>query len=175
MQNFWSGGNKLIIGDNVRLDSCIFDFNGNNNTISLGSNSYFKNVEFYIEDDLNTIMTGKKCSFFGYAPIACCEGTNITFGDDVLMSNDVVFRTSDSHSIIDISGDRINQAKDIIVGNHVWIGNRAIVLKGSIIPNNTIVASAAVVTARKYEMNTIITGNPASVIKENVDWKAQRL
>lgn len=57
----------------------------------------------------------------------------------------------------------------------MWIGNRAIVLKGSIIPDNTIVASEAVVTARQYKTNTIIAGNPASTIKENVDWKAEKL
>ena len=167
--------NSIEIGDNTRLVGCKFIFRGEGNKIVLGENSFFQGIEFYIEDNNNEISTGRHCLFCGQAHLACCEGTSITFGNDVLMSSEIVFRTTDSHSIVDMSRNRINHAKSISVGNHVWIGNRAVVLKGSILHENTVVASAAVVAGKEYKSGTVIAGNPASVVKEDINWEFERI
>ena len=48
--------------------------------------------------------------------------------------------TSDAHSIIDSqTQSRINPAADIVVHNHVWIGNGTYINKGCEIGENTII------------------------------------
>ena len=92
-----------------------------------------------------------------------------------MFSTDVVFRTGDSHSILDReSGLRINPSKSIRVRDKVWFGNKTIVLKGVEIQSECIVGTGAVVT-KSIPSNSIVAGNPAKIIKNNVKWDIQRL
>ena len=50
------------------------------------------------------------------------------------------------------------------IGDNVWIGMNAVILKGVTIGDNSIVAAGAVVTKR-IPANTIVAGNPAAVVK----------
>lgn len=52
----------------------------------------------------------------------------------------------------------------ICIGNNCFIGERAILLYGVSIPNNTIVAAGSVVTKSISEERVILGGNPAKVI-----------
>ena len=64
-----------------------------------------------------------------------------------MFSNDIEFRTGDSHSIVDLdTRKRINYSQNIHVGNHVWIGSRSIILKGVNIGNNSIIGTGSIVT-----------------------------
>jgi len=57
----------------------------------------------------------------------------------------------------------------IVIGDHVWIGLNATILKGVRIADGSVVAAGAVVT-RDVPGNTLAGGVPASKIKENVTW-----
>lgn len=57
------------------------------------------------------------------------------------------------------------ETKPIHIGDNVWIGMNAIVLKGVTIGNNSIVAAGSVVT-KDVPPNTIVAGNPARIVKE---------
>ena len=46
--------------------------------------------------------------------------------------------------------------------------------KDVILPRGTIVGIGAVVTNAFNEENTVMAGNPAKVIKKNVQWKHER-
>ncbi len=50
------------------------------------------------------------------------------------------------------------------IGDNVWIGMNAVILKGVTIGDNSIVADGAVVT-KSIPANTIVAGNPAAVVK----------
>ena len=78
----------------------------------------------------------------------------------------VVIRDYDGHTI-DLPGYEI--AKPIHIGEHVWIGNRAIILKGVTIGDGAIVAAGALVTG-DVPAHTIVAGVPARIIKENINW-----
>ena len=61
----------------------------------------------------------------------------------------------------------------IYLGNNVWICTRAVILKGSKIPNGCIVGANAVVTG-KYEVeNALIAGNPSTIKKEHITMPRQ--
>ncbi len=58
----------------------------------------------------------------------------------------------------------------MIIGNHVWIGENALILKGVKIGDNSIVGAGSVVT-KDVPNNSIVAGNPARIIKNNINWE----
>ena len=95
---------------------------------------------------------------------------DITIGAHSLIAWGTLLMDSDHHAIYDLQHTQINEDKAIVIGDHVWIGSRAVVLKGSHIANDSIVASSAVVAKQYTKTNVIIAGNPAKVVKENITW-----
>jgi acetyltransferase-like isoleucine patch superfamily enzyme len=96
-------------------------------------------------------------------------------GADCMFASDIEIRTSDAHSVIDTaSGERINLAEDVTIGNHVWIASHSIILKGVNIGENSVVAAGAVVT-NSCPPGSILAGNPARVIKTGITWTRERI
>lgn len=93
----------------------------------------------------------------------------IEIGRDTVISDDVKIQDSDNHHIIE-DGIPKNNTQPIIIGDHVWIGKNAIILKGVNIGEGAIVAAGAVV-AKDVPARCLVAGNPACVLKENVEWK----
>jgi maltose O-acetyltransferase len=53
----------------------------------------------------------------------------------------------------------------ITIGDDVWIGAHAIILKGVALGDGCVVAAGAVVTKGDYQPGSILAGNPAKVVK----------
>ncbi len=83
------------------------------------------------------------------------------------ISENVTIRDSDNHTIIR-EGYEVSQP--VKIGNHVWIGLGAIILKGVTIGDGAVIAAGAVVT-RDVPPKALAGGVPAKVIKENIEWK----
>jgi acetyltransferase-like isoleucine patch superfamily enzyme len=106
---------------------------------------------------------------------------SVTIGDRVAISHNVNIHDTDSHSIephtryqhyLAIRSDghpSINnfdiQSKPIEVGDDVWIGFNATILKGVKIGKGAIIAAASVVTKDVPEF-VVVAGNPAKIVKE---------
>lgn len=168
-------GNYIEVGDRCRVVKCNVRFYGNNNRVVIDDNCYLNNVTFWIEDDNNVIYIKKRTNICGKTELACIEGTEIEIGEDCLFSSNIIFRTGDSHSVLDLEGIRINPSKKITIGDHVWIGQNCFFGKGSEVLNNSIVGACAVVTKKFDRKNVAIAGNPAKIIKENIDWCSERI
>ena len=148
---------------------------GNNNHIIFGERNYVEGSSLYIEDDNCNIIFGNHNKIYGFTHIAAIEGQSVIFGDGCLFSDNVVFRTGDSHSILDNkTGKRINPSKSITVGNNVWFGNTTIILKGVTIDDDSIIGTGSIVT-KSIPKNVIVAGNPAHIVKEGVRWELQRI
>jgi acetyltransferase-like isoleucine patch superfamily enzyme len=93
-----------------------------------------------------------------------CFGA-ITIGDDCAIAEDVTIRDADNHHI---DRDRPDRAS-IVIGDHVWIGTGATVLKGVTIGDGAVIAAGAVVTD-DVAAHTLVGGVPARVIRTDVDW-----
>ena len=77
------------------------------------------------------------------------------------------------HSTIDKDSKKLlnRVCKPVIIGNHCWLGCKAIITKNARLPNNTIVGAGSVV-CKPFEQEYIaLAGNPAKIVKENVDWE----
>ena len=100
--------------------------------------------------------------------IVCAK--EIRFGDDCLLSWDILVMDTDEHPLYNKENERINSDKPIIVGNHVWIGCKCVLLKGAEVPDNTVVAAGTRLTSAFNGQNQVIGGNPPIVLKSDVHW-----
>ena len=95
----------------------------------------------------------------------------IVFGKDIQFSWDCLVMDSDTHEILDKDCTRMNEDREIVFGDKIWIGCRTIVLKGSRIPSNCVVGANSLISGQQFEERTIIVGNPAKSIKRIGGWK----
>lgn len=167
--------NRVTFLNGSFFDNCSFLLYGNNNNIVIGCNCKGKFTEFYIEDNNGAIEVGDNTSFCGKAHLAVIEGTKIKIGENCLFSSDIVLRTGDSHSILDLNGKRINPSKDIVIKNHVWVGHKVSINKNVTIEENTMIGTGAIVTKSTMKSNVIVAGVPAKIVKENINWDSRRL
>ena len=174
--------NICILGNNNRIEiesSCSiryvsFFLSGNNNLIHISKDFSGIAVDFHIEQNNNAIEIGEGTTMHGRGMrtihIALDEGTRVIIGEDCMFANDIQIRSSDSHSIVDLKGNRLNTAKDIKIGKHCWLGMRCMLMKGTIIPDCTVVAAGSICTKQYTKQNTILAGVPAKVVKKDVNW-----
>ncbi len=64
--------------------------------------------------------------------------------------------------------DKLEGAKPIVIGDNVWLGGGVIVCPGVTIGENSVIGAGSVVT-RDIPANVVAVGNPARVIRENLD------
>lgn len=167
--------NTVVIKNMSRLSGCTIQIRGDHNSLVIGHRASMCGTTLFIEDDGNRVTIGERTTIDRGTVLAAIEGTSLEIGDDCMFSSNVHVVTGDSHSVLDASGARVNPSRSIRVENHVWIGTRAMLLKGSHIAANSIVGASAVVTRDFNEQNVVVAGNPASVAKREVNWVRERL
>lgn len=98
-------------------------------------------------------------------------GNTLIIGRDCMFSNNI-YIWGDGHSILDYETKQVlnKPAKPILIGDHCWIGERVSLNKNAQIPNDTVVAMAAVVTKPFDTEHSILAGVPAKMVKQGVTW-----
>ncbi|AJY77773.1 acetyltransferase [Paenibacillus beijingensis] len=127
-------------------------------------------VNFYLDKPGAEIVIGDRTYINRRTEIMCKQ--SVVIGSDCAISWDVVITDTDYHQItgLDANGSVMNDdAKPVRIGNHVWIGCRAIILKGVTIGSGAIVAAGSVVT-KDVPAGTLVAGVPAKVVKHDVHW-----
>lgn len=138
-------------------------FPGASLTVRNGQFSFKSGAFIDIKDNASLIINGE-----GYASrnlqIECRE--RITIGSGAAIGPDVIIRDTDSHPLTD-PNHKLTQP--ITIGDKVWIGARAIILKGVTIGDGSIIAAGSIVS-KSIPSNCIAAGAPAKVIRENISW-----
>ena len=161
--------NEVVIGKGCRFRDCSIEIYGDGNRIVIENDCVGHGLELWTSEG-SQIEIKEHSHFAGKSHLAATEGKKISVGARCLFASEIVFRTGDSHSVLDLSGNRLNQAKDILVGNHVWIGQYVTVLKGTIIGDDSIVGTNSLLTGKAYDRNCVVAGNPAKIIKKDITW-----
>lgn len=129
---------RLIVGTNLTIRSTTQPIE-----ISVGDKA-----EVVIGDDV-FINTG----------VVIASKKKIHIGNETIIGDQTIIYDTDWHSI---GGDDV-KSKSVEIGAHVWIGARAIILKGVKIGDNSIIAAGSVVV-KDVNDAVIVAGNPAKYI-----------
>ena len=166
------GNNTVVIKKNCVIDNPLFHIVGNNNKITFEENCHVgPNCSFWLEGNNVQITIGKRTTFTNTVHVNAQEDNmSIEIGEDCMFSNHIIIRTSDSHAIYsNETNKRINPAKPIRIGNHVWIAPGSEVMKGVVVGDGCIIGSQTMIT-KDVPANTLVVGRPARVVKENIRW-----
>ena len=90
------------------------------------------------------------------------RGARVEIGDDCDIASFVSINVADSHRRCIGLSSEIDR-RDIIIGDHVFIGTGAVVKGGARIGHHTVVAAATVVEACEIPPYSLVIGNPMVV------------
>lgn len=76
----------------------------------------------------------------------------------------------DRHFFLHPEGARAKNTAAIRIDDHVWIGARSLILKGSRIETGAVIGAGSVVSGR-VPAATIVAGKPAREIRAGVRWE----
>lgn len=102
---------------------------------------------------------GENCTIHVYNQISIGSGTIISWNVNIM--------DGDGHSIY--YDDKDNSPKPIVIEENVWIGHNAVILKGLTIGKGSVVAADSVVT-KSIPPYSLVAGNPARIVKNNIKW-----
>lgn len=165
---FNGDNNTVSIYNPKNLANSVIQFNGNNSTVIFGGNNSGRyGISLYKDGNKVTIGKDTSCCDIGISAI----NNEIHIGEDCMISNNVRI-WGDGHSVLDAKTKKVINlpTKPIVIGNHVWLGERVTITKNANIPNNCICGIASVVTKSFEEKNCLIAGNPAKIKKRNINW-----
>ncbi len=154
------------VGTGLRIESMPYIRGKGEITVGNGVNLSGKIVIEFAGDKAPQFTIGDK-SFIGHGCIFNLR-SGITIGNDCLIASNVCMQDNDGHPLDPVArarGDAVlpEQIKPIIIGNNVWIGWGATILKGVTIGDNAIIGAGSVVT-KPVLSNEIVGGNPAKKI-----------
>lgn len=150
--NFSGSEGQVLIGENCRIGSSSVQ-----NHVGMPFNTCL-----LLDGIGSTIKIGDKCRINGAYIHAKCS---ISIGNNCVITSGVNLIDSNAHETYSL--DRTNGVdtpEPIQIGNNVWIGVNAIILKGTVLPDNCVIAAGSVVRG-VFPPNSIIQGNPAKVVK----------
>jgi acetyltransferase-like isoleucine patch superfamily enzyme len=167
-------GRGVAIGSNSELKGSAENRSANGHII-IGDNCLIEGI-LVTEKDNSKIEIGNNVYVGGGTLFDCV--VSICVEDDVLISYGCLLADSDNHSLDfrvrkkDLADWRQGKhdwsttiSAEIMISTGVWIGARAIVLKGVTIGRGAVVGAGSVVT-KDVAPFTIVAGNPARVVKE---------
>lgn len=174
---FRGRGNTLRIARNARIKKLSVRFDQDNGTLNIGGNdgkvaAFQAIIRIGIDA---TVTIGRNVSTTNAMQISAVEGSEVSIGDDVMIAGSVKVRGDDGHPIFDVrTNRRINFAKNIVVGDHVWLGIESILLGGAEIGSGSVVGARSLVT-KKFPNNVVVAGSPAQVIRRDIAWERPHL
>lgn len=160
---------NIFLGSNLKMVGCNIYIKGTGNTLHIDNDSILRNVKIEIIGNNNIIKVGAN-NMIGDGSYLSAKEKNIKLeiGNNCGFSRNIKVMTSDGHPIFQ-NNIRINNAKNISIGDNVWISDNVTILKGVSIGDNSVIGINSTVT-KDVAINSIAAGNPARTIKENISW-----
>jgi acetyltransferase-like isoleucine patch superfamily enzyme len=135
-------------------------------SLTIGRRSHlYPGVSIYLQSKTATVQIGEFSFLNRRAEITCQD--SVIIGDECVISWDVSIMDTDLHRL----APEEPISAPVRIGDRVWIGTRATILKGVTIGDGAVVAAAAVVT-KDVPPRTLVAGVPAKVIRTDVTWSS---
>lgn len=177
---FASPGAIIKHAQNIRVDGALYIDLANTGFLHDGDRSFLNvNGRMVIHGKV-TIGRGSR---FDIGPAAVCTLTNCKISG---MSNFIIqyalvieessriawgceLMDNDQHVLLRDAGHSMEHS-GITVQKNVWVGSRVLILKNVTIGEGSVIGAGAVVT-KTIPPHVLAAGNPARVIRENVNWQ----
>lgn len=170
-----AGGDSNIIEIRkpYKFSNCKIKLNGNSNTVEIGRNANISNtiINMGIQGDGRLFSVG---SHFTGATVFFSlfeNNDSIIIGDDCFIKSNTNIQSSDGHTLFDCDSKKpLNFGGKVRIGNHVFIGTNTFIGKNIEIRDNTVVLPASNVVKSIDKSDAVVAGNPAAVIKDNIEF-----
>lgn len=113
-----------------------------------------------------SLSVGGGCVMNRGAQIICQE--SISIGEGCLISRDVVIRDNDGGHRMLVEGYK--KTVPVVIGNHVWIGQGALILKGSVIGDGAVIGAGAIVSG-KVKPKALVMADPSRTFAKDIEWE----
>lgn len=164
------------IGENSEICYPCKLWGGGQKRISIGNNTTIQGncilgcwVKYFNQSFTPSIIIGDDCNIGEHTHISAINRISIGNG---LLTGRYVYIGDNSHGGLSLEEASIPPIKrqlqskgEVVIGNNVWIGDKATVLAGVHIGDNVIVAANSVVL-NDVPSNSIVAGVPAKVVKQ---------
>jgi acetyltransferase-like isoleucine patch superfamily enzyme len=87
-------------------------------------------------------------------------GASVTIGRDCKVARDVIIMDTDQHEVPGVG----LIVKPVRIEDRVWIGSRAMILKGVTVGHDSVIGAGAIVT-RDVPPHSVVIGTPARVLR----------
>lgn len=94
----------------------------------------------------------------------------MTIGQKVSAAREVFIFDSDHHPVYNADNVRINEAKEVVIGDNVWIGLKSIVMKGSHIESGTVISAHSLVSG-SIPGHCLVASAPARPVMKDIHWE----
>lgn len=155
---------KIQIGLSVQDEEENIDYRPN------GFSTEIKHGALVLASDRAYVKVGRRISIGHGLQLIVTHGTGFCCGDDSVLSYNVDIRGNQGHTIMDLKRHQVQkEKKDVILGQHVWVGFDVAMLPGTRLKRNCIVGAKSL-TNKTYSANCVIAGSPAREVKEKINW-----
>lgn len=135
------GGGRIVLGERVKLGR----------RMGLFLDSPEARIEIGSFSGLN-----RRCEI--------CAKTAVRIGERCAIGWDVCITDTDYHEF-----EGMKRTEAVEIGDDVWIGSRATILKGVTVGSGAVIGAGAVIT-RDVPAGALVTAAPSAVVRENVSW-----
>lgn len=150
----------------IEHDISLLDIRG---TLIFNGTAYIGKGSRIVVEDNAIVELGNHFAISAASYIYCYK--HIRCGNNIQLAWGDLLMDSDSHIIYGEDGKRMNQDKEIFLGDNIWMACDCKVLKGAVIPDNCVIGANSVVTAKQLEPNSLIMGTPANSVKKISGWE----
>lgn len=170
---FAGSNNILYCEKGVKMEGSSIFFNASNSIVYLSSSKFVYRLSAFINNN-NVFYMGKNNSETSVLHVVLSEQKHCIIGKNGMFSREVWIRNADPHLIYNAENKaRINPTKSVFIGDHVWIGQSATILKGTQIDSGSIIGAMSVVSGKKIPNNVSGAGNPYKQLSQNIFWSRE--
>lgn len=169
-------GCKNTLTINSTLVGSTIDISGSGNMVEILSKDIISGLHLQVHGDNCHVLIDEGTAINGVQAICMGNGTKILIGKNCLFAKQIDIWATDSHPIFEITNQSIpiNPSRDVVLKDHVWVGEKSCILKGVTIGKDSIIGMASVV-AKDIPESSIVVGNPAKVIKQDITWRREHI
>ncbi len=146
---YMAEGSSLELGG---ADSNSMELIGYGSYIQVGKNAKLKIGNSFINREVKIICN-----------------KDISIGDGCVIAMGAVIRDNDGGNHQILSDGYLNR-KPIIIGDHVWVGENSMILKGVKVGEGSVIAASSLVT-KDVPPHCMVAGVPARIVRENIKWE----